>query len=183
MILTTDNLADTIRSYLADLATMEVPEFPKEPIALFRMLKRRAVKGGRYPEASVFEVANRVMSDLVVLGAAERLLTKGIPGWNALRPAAVEVAFGVAAGWDLAGHVEDGRTFIGECFNVAPTFFADKKRRSVKGMMAEETAKHRILAFNADAREDSGEFERKSSAEWTYIVIHVDERLEGWRKL
>src|SRR3954464_11896369 len=74
-----DNCDDFIREYLRKISTFEVPELPRDPISLFIELKRGRTKGGPYGEISLLETANRVMSDLIVLFAAKRLLTAPLP--------------------------------------------------------------------------------------------------------
>src|SRR2546423_11172154 len=72
--LSKDNLRREIVGYLKAMKTLKIPVLPTEPFALFKELKRGTVSGGPYDGCSIFEVANRVMSDLVVFAAAEQLL-------------------------------------------------------------------------------------------------------------
>lgn len=180
--LTRDNLASEIQKYLTDLATLEVPKLPSEAIPLFTALKRGRVKRGNYPDLSLFEVANRVMSDLVVLASAERILGAGFPGLAGERPDAVQVCLGIEKGWDLEGSLGGRRRFAGECFNVAPSFFATKWGKSMKGLEGLKDVTHRVMAFNGDATEDRAKYERKSSTEWTYLLVDVGAFLDRWRK-
>lgn len=152
-VLTSSNIEAAIRDYLAETNTIAIPAIPTtDPIAYFANLKRTPVSGGRYPGHSVFEVANRTLSDLVVLAFADELLREPLPGQ--LKPlASVTVLLGTEqhAAHDVMGVLPDGSMLCAECFNVAPTFFMSKLTKTRKKLRAVRETCVKMMAYNADA--------------------------------
>jgi hypothetical protein len=120
------------------------------------------------------------MSDLVVFAAAEKLLIEP-PSEITLAPLqSISVLLGTADGWDLSAHLPDGRELLGECFNVAPSFFATKFRNSVKAL-EEKTQAVRAISFNEEAV-SSLEKLMKRKKPWLHLLpIDVPSRLTAWQ--
>ena len=180
--LTRGNIANEIEAYLARLRLLKVPTMPADPVSLFIELKRGRVEGGPYNGVSLFETANRVMSDFVVLFAAARLLERPLPGLPLEQLGGIEMKLGTQDGFDLRSRLSGGGMVLGECFNVARSFFGQKRLRSVRGLEEEPGVAHRILAFNVDAVARPDEYGKRSSPEWSFILIDVLAELQRWRR-
>jgi len=151
--LTRSNIESEIRKYLADVDSLTIPSIPtSDPIRYFSELKRTALDNGRYPQKTIFEVANRTLSDLVVLGVADELLREPLPG-QAEPIAAVQALLGTEddGSQDITGTLPDGSPLHGECFNVAPSFFSSKLNKTRKKLRAVQGNGVKLIAFNHDA--------------------------------
>jgi hypothetical protein len=117
-------------------------------LPLLIAVKRNCLGHGPYPKVTLFEAANRIMSDLVILhGVAGLLENKTFPFTE------YKVEFGNEDrnGFDIRASSDAG-TLVGEAFNVAPSFFQGKKRTALKKLRdfaAGET--YRLIMFNEDA--------------------------------
>jgi hypothetical protein len=151
MTLTSTNIVSNVQQYIADVDRTTIPSLPTtDPIAFFGALKRTALANGIYQGKSIFEVANRTLSDLIVLGLAERLLSSSHTGYPA--PATkVRVLLGTKDdGNDVEATFPDGTLLHGECFNVAPSFFQTKLNKTRK-KLREARGAIKVIAFNDDA--------------------------------
>lgn len=120
----------------------------KTGLDLLISLKREKVKTGPYPDVTLFEAANRIMSDLVILnGVAGLLREMAFP----FTEYTVEFGNEDRNGFDIRAS-SGGETLIGEAFNVAPSFFRGKKRTALRKLRdSAEIASYKILMFNSDA--------------------------------
>ena len=103
---------------------------------------------GPYPNVTLFEAANRIMTDLVMLHGVRWLLKrKAFP----FRAYTVEYGHGNEGAHDIEAR-EGGKTLIGEVFNVAPCFFPIKKAAALKKLRASRiNAEYRVILVNHDA--------------------------------
>jgi hypothetical protein len=115
--------------------------------SLILELKRGKTGIGPYPDVSLFESANRIMTDLVILNGVKWLLTE-----SGLEFEAYTVEYGHENNnrFDIQAS-KDGRTLIGEAFNVAPSFFQGKKAAMIKKLRIDEDAEIKLVMFNHDA--------------------------------
>ncbi|MFD2642793.1 hypothetical protein [Pseudomonas japonica] len=120
----------------------------KSGVALLTSMKRDKVGVGPYPDVTLFEAANRIMSDLVILnGIAGLLREKSFP----FTEYTVEFGNEDKNGFDIRAS-SPTQTLIGEAFNVAPSFFQGKKSSALKKLRAGAAdSSYKILMFNADA--------------------------------
>jgi hypothetical protein len=172
-----------IADYLRQLKTLQVGPLPtEEPLELFKALKRGSVNGGPYPGRTIFEVANRVMSDLVVLGAAETLLCEPPAELARFRIREVTILLGNENGeCDLLSDLEDGTRLRGECFNVAPTFFSTKFRKSCLALK-KYAGDARVIAFNKEACDVVSTMVNRWRREgFTIMPIDVAKKLDYWQ--
>jgi hypothetical protein len=116
-------------------------------ISLIEELKRGKTGFGPYPEVSLFESANRIMTDLVILHGVRWLLAKSCFGFDSYT---VEYGNQNNNEYDLAASNEGGK-LIGEAFNVAPSFFQGKKAAMLKKLDIDEKADVKLILFNHDA--------------------------------
>lgn len=120
----------------------------KAGLELLTLLKREKVGIGPYPEVTLFEAANRILSDLVILnGVAGLLREKTFP----FTEYTVEFGNEDRNGFDIRASA-DGKFLIGEAFNVAQSFFQGKKRTALRKLrQSEASADYKIIMFNSDA--------------------------------
>jgi hypothetical protein len=116
-------------------------------ISLIKELKRGKTGLGPYPEVSLFESANRIMTDLVILQGVRWLLAESRFGFDSYT---VEYGNQNNNDYDIAAS-NQGRTLIGEAFNVAPSFFQGKKAAMLKKLQIDEKADVKLIMFNHDA--------------------------------
>ena len=147
-ILHSENIQDQIKRYLALIENIAAPAGSPKGLALFAALKRQEVGAGPYPNVTLFEAANRIMTDLVLLYGVRWLLeAKCFP----FTKYAVEYGHGNKSAFDVIAEANGGR-LIGEAFNVAPSFFQTKKTAMLKKLRAKgRSATHTLILCNADA--------------------------------
>ncbi len=116
-------------------------------MSLIKELKRGKSGFGPYPEVSLFESANRIMTDLVILHGVRWLLAKSDFGFDSYK---VEYGHQNNNDYDIEA-INDGRKLIGEAFNVAPSFFQGKKAAMLKKLHIDEKANVKLIMFNHDA--------------------------------
>ena len=130
-------------------------------------LKRECVKDGPYRKVSLFEAANRIMTDLILLYGIRHLLSR-----TDLPYTDYEVQYGTQN--DRSHDIEaqaKGLRLSGEAFNVAQSFFNQKRRASMKKLRAKaHDATHRILLFNADALRHQKVLDKRYANESYYVV-------------
>ena len=146
--LTESNVGVITAEFYASLASIGESIRGKTGVPLFTALKRERLVGGPYPGVSIFEAANRIMSDLVILKGVAWLLEKRVFPFSAYT---VEFGNENKNGFDIRASSR-GATLVGEAFNVAPSFFPTKKSSAVKKLRRDGLdATYRILMFNDDA--------------------------------
>jgi hypothetical protein len=117
-------------------------------LQLLQHLKRTAAQAGPYPHVTIFEAANRIMSDLVILYGVKWMLET-----NAFPFDSYKVEFGNEDnnGFDIRA-VKDGKVLVGEACNVAPSFFPVKKASMLKKLSTTaEKVDYKLVLFNRDA--------------------------------
>jgi len=150
--LTSQNIDQITNCFHASLAVIGKSIQGLTGIALLTAIKREKLVEGPYPGVSLFEAANRIMSDLVILGGVAELL-RG----NHFPFTSYTVEFGNENnnGFDI--RATSGKvTLVGEAFNVAPSFFPNKKGSALKKLRRYGSdATYRLIMFNDDATSQS----------------------------
>lgn len=146
-VLNSENIAAITSDFHASLASIGASIHGKTGVPLFTALKREKLTDGPYPGVTLFEAANRIMSDLVILGGISGLLKR-----EAFPFTSYTVEFGNEDknGFDIRAS-SGSETLIGEAFNVAPSFFQLKKASALKKLRRDVSATYRVLMFNEDA--------------------------------
>jgi hypothetical protein len=146
--LTPSNIAMIEADFRTSLESIGESIRGKTGVPLFVALKRERLVGGPYPGVSIFEAANRIMSDLVILKGVAWLLSKSVFPFSSYT---VEFGNEHENGFDI--RASSGATSLaGEAFNVAPSFFQSKKYSALKKLRRDgSNATYRILMFNDDA--------------------------------
>jgi hypothetical protein len=140
------NVGAVIEDYTASIEKLGDTIANLDGIRLFEALKRNRVGAGPYPEVTLFEAANRIMTDLVILHGVKWLLDHEIFPFASYT---VEYGNENKNGFDIRATV-GRKTLIGEAFNVAPSFFQIKKYTMLKKLRV-ATADFKIIVVNHDA--------------------------------
>jgi hypothetical protein len=140
------NVEYIIATYLASVEEIGNSLGAHRVLHLLQALKRDRLGAGPYPHVTMFEAANRIMSDLVILFGVKWLLRN-----NAFPFDSYTVEYGNENnnGFDICA-TGDEKVLIGEAFNVAPSFFQTKKTAMLRKLAA-SSADYKIIMFNHDA--------------------------------
>jgi hypothetical protein len=169
-VLTGQNVDAQITAYLSTIADLGASLGELRGIALLEALKRSAVKSGPYPHVTLFEAANRIMTDLVLLYGVRWLLHSKVFPFNSYT---VEYGHEDNNGFDITAET-DGLRLVGEAFNVAPSFFQGKKSAMLKKLRNKGIgAAHSLLLFNHDAMPPG--YSPSLRAKEHHIFVHVGE--------
>lgn len=147
-ILTLKSLPEIEQERVQDLDEVGRSIEGKRGFELLTSLKRERLDHGPYKGVTLFEAANRIMSDLVILKGVRWLLENKKFPFDAYT---VEFGNENRNGFDITAE-QGGKKLVGEAFNVAPSFYRVKRRHAAKkledrGMDAE----WRIILVNEDA--------------------------------
>lgn len=146
--LTIANIEQILRTYVASAETVGQSVAGLRGIGLLQALKRGVVGAGPYPNVALFEAANRIMTDLVILHGVRWLLRNRVFPFERY---SVEYGHENNEHHDIIAELE-GRVLIGEAFNVAPSFFAIKRNSAVRKLRQSSVrASYRMIMCNADA--------------------------------
>ncbi len=163
------NIALITEDFYKSLASIGETIRGKTGVPLFIALKREKLIGGPYPNVSIFEAANRIMSDLVILKGIAWLLQKGVFPFSSYT---VEFGNEDENGFDIRA-TSGNISLVGEAFNVAPSFFQTKKSSALKKLKRDgDAASYRILMFNNDAVSSS--YCPKPETGFYYVLVDVE---------
>jgi hypothetical protein len=164
------NVDREIRNYLRKIDAIEIPERQGTNLQHLLSLKRGKIKKGPYPDVSIFEASNRIFSDIVILFGIRELLLQPDQGKIFFPFTEYEARLGNENGFDIEAN-NGGLKLVGEAFNVARSFFPDKKRK-MKAKLEKETGyDYRILIFNRDAVPDAGYYRNISEKSMVYLPV------------
>ena len=142
------NIDQTLAEYVASIEQLGESVAGFRGIRLLEALKRDIVGIGPYPKVTLFEAANRIMTDLVILCGVRWLLKHAVFPFDTYT---VEYGNDDKKGFDLTARA-NGLMLIGEAFNVAPSFFQMKKSAMLKKLRnSSVTADFKVVMFNSDA--------------------------------
>jgi hypothetical protein len=160
------NAARLIAAYVASIEEIENSLGSHKVLDLLKVLKREAVGAGPYPHVTMFEAANRILSDLVILYGVGWLLDNDVFPFERYE---VEYGNENKNGFDIRA-AGNGKTLAGEAFNVAPSFFQAKKCSMLK-KVAESGADFKIIMFNHDAVK--GSYAPKPAKNEYFVFVKV----------
>jgi len=142
------NIDKTLATYVASAEQLGESIASLRGLTLLAALKRDKVRVGPYPDVTLFEAANRIMTDLVILYGVRWLLKRAAFPFDTYL---VEYGNQNKNGFDLRANERDA-CLIGEAFNVASSFFQLKKGDMLKKLRTfPANADFTILMFNSDA--------------------------------
>lgn len=148
--LTASNIDQAIASYLNLLQTTPTNIEAKNVLGFLTKIKREKVQSGPYPNVTLFEAANRIMTDLTILYGVKSLFQNTIEEINF---DSYTVEFGNENFNDHDILAENKKSkLIGEAFNVAESFFQTKKSSALKKLRQAKLDNEIILIiYNSDA--------------------------------
>jgi hypothetical protein len=163
------NIDSVIQRYTSSIAEIGDMFSGLKGVRLFQYLKRNQVRIGPYPHVTLFEAANRIMTDLVILKGVKWLLHKRSFPFDEY---VVEYGNEDSNDHDITAD-QSGKRLIGEAFNVAPSFFQGKKTSMLKKLRSfGERADFRIIMANADAVNTN--YSPKVEDKEYYLFVDVD---------
>jgi len=147
--LTLGNVQPSVVQYTKSIENIGVTINGMKGLSLIQALKREKARFGPYPDVTIFEAANRIMTDLVILHGVKWLLENKVFPFHVY---AVEFGNEDKNDFDLQAS-GNGKSLVGEAFNVAPSFYQSKKLPMLK-KLRKEKADYRVIMVNHDAVAD-----------------------------
>lgn len=152
--LNASNIKTAIATYRELLKNVPVSVGADNILSLLKKIKREQVMGGPYPNVTLFEAANRIMTDLTILYGVRDLLNGKMEGIR-FDEYIVELGNESKNSHDIQAE-NDEIKLIGEAFNVAESFFQGKKNLMLKKLRESRKANEIILlVYNDDAVKES----------------------------
>jgi hypothetical protein len=143
-----ENIDCILREYAASVEKVGESIQGVKGRALLELLKRQKVNIGPYPNVTLFEAANRIMTDFVIYNGVKWLLENKVFPFESYT---VELGNENKNDFDITAERE-GVTLIGEAFNVARSLFQGKKSSMLKKLRKEGVkANYRLIMVNHDA--------------------------------
>jgi len=170
------NIQIEIQKYLKEIDAIDFPERSGNNIEYMLSLKRGKILKGPYPYVSIFEASNRIFSDIVILFGIRQILMNPQLGSIRLPFDQYEVKLGAENGFDIEAEKGDEK-LIGEAFNVAQSFFPDKKRKMKAKLTNENNYDYKILIFNTDAVPDPEYYRQISTKSMIYLPVDWQTRI------
>lgn len=150
-----DNIENAIADYKELLADIPLIIQESNLLDLLHRLKRGEIGKGPWKNVSIFEAANRIMTDLVILLGVKRIIDGEFPNLKMFREFEVEFGNENKNEHDIISYAGD-KVLIGEAFNVAPSFFNVKKSKTVKKLVGSNMSPdYLVLLCNADSHEQT----------------------------
>ena len=173
--LSLNNIDSMIEEYKKSLNEMDSIISGNNIIDFFHVIKRNSIEKGPYPNVTLFEAANRIMSDLVILFGIKKLLNGK---YEAIEFTEYHVEYGNSHNSPYDIMAENNKfKLIGEAFNVAPSFFQGKKSMSLaKLRKAKKENTIIVLLYNADAV--NKEYRPESMPNEYHIPVEIDKFLQ-----
>ena len=143
--------------------------------AVLKALKRDLQDIGPYSRITVFEAANRIATDLVMIDGLLQMFTKRILSERTV----VKIRFGTMQEKGRGDFTvkENGKEKEGESFSVATSFFKSKLYKTLSKW--KNSDKLRYIIFNGTCLDDSGNkkyFEtKKSENQLNILFVLTDE--------
>lgn len=149
-LLSLKNIDDAIEIYYKLLKEIPLTIAASNLLELLSKLKRGSIGKGPYPNVSIFEASNRIMTYLVILNGVKILLNGYIKDLPFLE---YRVEFGNENHFAHDIMAQHGKTkLIGEAFNVSESFFQLKKSKMLKKLRTNANDdEYMLIMFNKDA--------------------------------
>ncbi len=151
-ILNQENIESAIAEYEQSINKIGGILHGLRGVELFQCIKRQRLNMGPYPHVTLFEAANRIMTDLTILKGVKWLLQSEIFPFQEYK---VEYGNEDNNEHDILAS-KNGKRLRGEAFNVAPSFFQGKKNSALKKLRgSQERSDYILILANSDAVNDS----------------------------
>ncbi|MBI4311020.1 MAG: hypothetical protein HY681_04480 [Chloroflexi bacterium] len=176
MQVTRDTIDKEIEQYLRQLegvypAVSRILEANRtNPYALLESVKREPLHVEPYQNVSLFELANRAASDLILLFGVRSLFRERVFPFESY-----ELTLGTEHGDDISADT-GGKTLSGEAFNVAQSFF-QTKRSTVLKKFKQVGSSYKVMMFNSDAINDPSRYHGHEHGDVMQWVVNVTQLL------
>lgn len=147
------NIDQLLSQYLENLKTMSATVSSETVYGLLTKLKREKISVGPYPTVTLFEAANRIMTDLTILYGIKSLLHRPLSQDLTFDSFTVEFGNENKNRHDIEANNSRFKLY-GEAFNVAESFFQAKRYSALKKLRESESVdltKVIILMYNDEA--------------------------------
>ncbi len=168
--LTKENIDKILEDYATTVEEIGHSVQGQKGHALLASIKRDKIDVGPYPHVTLFEAANRIMTDLVILHGVKWLLENEIFPFDSYT---VEFGNENKNDFDLYASNSEGKKLIGEAFNVAQSFFQGKKSAMLKKLRKDDAlADYKVVMVNHDAV--SPNYSPKGNNIY-YVIVNVSD--------
>lgn len=157
----------------------------KGTYSLIASLKRSPHRFGPYKGLTLFEIANRLFSDLVLMEGAKHIFEKPslVTQHDIL---SMKLNPSNISGYDLEIYTEE-ETIYGEAYNTAPSFFKIKTASTLRKLNHEKHSqvKKAVLLFNEDALDENGNrqyIENKKNNQ-DILINYIPLNLNDWKNI
>ena len=148
-----ENIDGAIEAYKTLLSDIPLKIEGENLLDLLKKLKRDKMGSGPWNNVSIFEAANRIMTDLVILLGVKRIIDGEFSNLKIFTEFQVEFGNENNNDHDLISHA-NGKVLNGEAFNAAPSFFNVKKSKSIKKLLESAMNPDYIIVLcNTDSHE------------------------------
>jgi hypothetical protein len=170
--LTTNNIDEVIIEYKAKLNNIPLHIKADSFIEFMNKIKREKINYGPYPDVTLFEASNRIMTDLVILYGVKMLLD------GKKKEISFDEYFVEYGNEDNNDHdvtaTKDGRILKCEAFNVSSSFFQTKKSKMLKKLRSNiQENEIRLLLFNDDALKEKQELKLRDDEYYLAVKIEL----------
>ncbi|KAA6325538.1 hypothetical protein EZS27_025265 [termite gut metagenome] len=171
-----NNIDENIQTYISLLKEIDINISCSNLSVFLNKLKRDPIGKGPYKDVSLFEASNRIMTDLVILSGVKELL-EGKHKDICFTEYIVEYGNENKNKHDIIVKENEEIVLKGEAFNVAESFFKNKKRSSLKKLKETENKDIKlILLYNEEVTKQN---EPEKQGNVYYIKVNIDEVLSG----
>jgi len=168
-VLNQSNIDKVLYDYFSSIENIGATQPELMGIEFFLNLKRGKVGTGPYPEVSMFEAANRIMTDIVILRGIKWLIKSSRTPFTEFR---VEYGNEDKHSHDITAE-NCGIRMAAEAFNVAPSFFQTKKRLSTKKLANSEfNPDYKLVIANSDSVSET--YSPKLDDGFQYLFVDVN---------
>jgi hypothetical protein len=146
--LTRNNIQQEITDLDQAIATVGVTIQGLTGYALLHSIKRHQINVGRYQNITLYEAANRLMTDIVILHGVRWLFS-----YEPFPFDSYSVDFGHyhTQVYDIRATFME-KSLIGESFNAAPSFYSQKTRGTFNKLrVTTDSADYKLIMCNYDA--------------------------------
>lgn len=169
-VLDATNIDKTISDYATEIEELGGSLAGKRGRVLLHHLKRESCDIGRYAHVSLFEAANRIMTDLLLLDGVKWLLVNRAFPFESYT---IQYGHENSGPYDIEAQ-SNGKRLCGESFNVSPSFFPLKKAAMLKKLRdSAQKADYRLIVVNADAV--TNEYLPRARPGEHLLIVHVGE--------
>jgi hypothetical protein len=167
-----ENIESAVNRYESSIEGIGTTVSSLTGVKLFHYLKRQQIGSGPYPHVTLFEAANRIMTDLVILKGIRWILnTRAFP----FDEYVVEYGNEDSNDHDITA-LKGGRKLLGEAFNVAPSFFQGKKASMLRKLRSPNcVADYKIIIANSDAIEENYSPKAQKGEYYVFVNVETDE--------